>query len=245
MLATLTDFENFVDWMETLGGRIAATLPLLAAFLDKPFEPSPYSPASRLFWNEFYIDFNRIPEFAGNKRATRLAANLPARTKYVDYKRVMAWKRRVLEELARTFQSDAATERQNAFRKFVREQRALEDYARFRAVTDRLRMGWNRWPAKLREGKIGPGDYEEKTKHYHLYVQWIIQQQLDNLSQKGAKNGLMLYLDLPLGLHPDGYDVWRDRESFVKNVAAGAPPDLVFTKGQNWGFPPMSPRRCD
>ena len=46
----LTDFENFIDWMAALGGSVAATLPLLSAFLDEPFEPSPYSPASRLFW---------------------------------------------------------------------------------------------------------------------------------------------------------------------------------------------------
>src|SRR5438552_5716774 len=61
----LTDFEHLMDWMNQLGGSIAATLPILGAFLDKPFEPSPYSPATRLFWNEFYIDLERIPEFRG------------------------------------------------------------------------------------------------------------------------------------------------------------------------------------
>lgn len=53
---TLREFESLMKWMLDHGGRIAATLPLLAGFLDSPFEPSPYSPASRLFWNEFYID---------------------------------------------------------------------------------------------------------------------------------------------------------------------------------------------
>ena len=43
-----------------LGGGLVGTLPLLAAFLDEPFEPIPYSPASRLFWNEFYLDVDRI-----------------------------------------------------------------------------------------------------------------------------------------------------------------------------------------
>jgi hypothetical protein len=51
----LTDFKHLMDWMSNLGGSVAATLPLLGAFWDKPFEPSPYSPATRLFWNEFYI----------------------------------------------------------------------------------------------------------------------------------------------------------------------------------------------
>ncbi len=51
-----TDWKNFSGWVGANGGHIVATLPLLAAFLDRPFEPSPYSPASRLFWNEFYLD---------------------------------------------------------------------------------------------------------------------------------------------------------------------------------------------
>ena len=54
-----------MDWLADLGGSVAGTLPLLGAFLDEPFEASPYSPATRLFWNEFYIDIERIAEFKG------------------------------------------------------------------------------------------------------------------------------------------------------------------------------------
>jgi 4-alpha-glucanotransferase len=237
----ITDFESFMDWMGSLGGTVAATLPLLASFLDQPFEPSPYSPVSRLYWNDFYIDFTRIPEFDGNVEASRLAGTGPASTKLVDYRAVMAWKRAVLQELARSFFSCATPQRLHAFGSFVREHRGVEDYARFRAVTDRLRIGWNAWPAGLRDGEIRVTDYDEEVKHYHLYVQWIVQEQLQSLSQKAHAKGQMLYLDLPLGLHVDGYDTWADRQFFVRGICAGAPPDLVFTKGQNWGFPPMDP----
>ncbi|MFP4623746.1 MAG: hypothetical protein ACLFRX_06155, partial [Gemmatimonadota bacterium] len=37
------------------GASLIGTLPLLAAFLDRPYEPSPYAPVSRLFWNELYL----------------------------------------------------------------------------------------------------------------------------------------------------------------------------------------------
>ena len=50
-----------------------------------------------------------------------------------------------------------------------------------------------------------------------------------------------LYLDFPIGVHPDGQDVAQHRESFVKGMSVGAPPDAFFTKGQNWGFPPLDP----
>jgi 4-alpha-glucanotransferase len=106
---------------------------------------------------------------------------------------------------------------------------------------DRLRTPWNRWPARLRDGVLRRGDYDEAAKNYHLYAQWIVQDQLNALSSRAAARGQFLYLDLPLGLHPAGYDVWRDREFFVQGVSGGAPPDPVFTQGQNWGFPPMNP----
>jgi 4-alpha-glucanotransferase len=51
----LTELESLMDWTADRGGRVISTLPLLATFLDEPFEPSPYSPISRLFWNEFYV----------------------------------------------------------------------------------------------------------------------------------------------------------------------------------------------
>ena len=39
-----------------LGIDVVSTLPLYAAFLDEPFDPSPYAPVSRLHWNEVYLD---------------------------------------------------------------------------------------------------------------------------------------------------------------------------------------------
>ena len=232
----LTDFANLMDWMHSLGGSVAATLPLLGAFLDEPFEPSPYSPATRLFWNEFYIDPERIPEFAGQTLPEPLK-----QTKLVDYRAVMAHKRRILEQLSQTFFSDATPERLQAFGKFLRTNEGVEDYARFRAVMDRQRQPWQAWPARLRDGTIQETDYDEATKDYHLYAQWIIQEQLQALSDHLGERGQYLYLDLPLGLHGAGYDIWRNREFFVQGVAGGSPPDPVFTKGQNWGFPPMNP----
>ena len=41
-----------------------STLPVYAAFLDEPFDPSPYAPASRLHWNEVYLDDASVPAAA-------------------------------------------------------------------------------------------------------------------------------------------------------------------------------------
>jgi len=43
------------------GVDVLSTLPLYAALLDEPFDPSPYAPASRLHWNELYLDDGGLP----------------------------------------------------------------------------------------------------------------------------------------------------------------------------------------
>lgn len=45
-----------------LGIDMIAALPLYAAFLGVPFDPSPYSPISRLHWNEVYLSDQGLPD---------------------------------------------------------------------------------------------------------------------------------------------------------------------------------------
>src|SRR5436190_10349616 len=57
-----TRMRLLAEWTTGLGGDLVGSTPLNAAFLDEPFEPSPYLPVSRLFWNELYIDPAAAPE---------------------------------------------------------------------------------------------------------------------------------------------------------------------------------------
>lgn len=246
----LSDFEELMDWAAGLGGKVAATLPFLASFLDEPFNPSPYAPVSRLFWNEFYVDVSRVPELAGCPAARSLLAQdeLQAQVEdlrssdLVDYRRQMALKRRVLEEMARCFFAGESG-RQAALEDFVASCPGVEDYARFRATCEREGVSWLAWPERLRDGALRPGDYDERVARYHLYAQFVAHEQLRQASDRADRNGQLMYLDLPLGVHPYGYDVWRYRDVFATDVSAGAPPDAVFTRGQDWGFPPLHPER--
>ena len=106
---------------------------------------------------------------------------------------------------------------------------------------EKRRESWWTWPERLRNGAIEAGDYDETARRYHLYVQWLADAQVSALAERAGKRGPGLYLDLPLGVNPDGYDVWRDRDSFAVGASAGAPPDSFFTLGQEWGFPPLHP----
>ncbi len=245
-----TDFKTLVDWIGRLGGSVAASLPLLAAFLDEPCDASPYAPASRLFWNEFYIDISRIPELKTCEAAQALLASAEVQhelealrsSPFVDYQRQMALKRRILEELESSLWVET-TERRTLFRRFVEDHPRVEDYARFRATAERQGAPWSSWPPPLREGVLREGDYDGRSMSYHLYAQWVTHEQMEVLTGKTKASGVGLYLDLPLGVHPYSYDVWRERNAFVLEVSGGAPPDAFFTKGQDWGFPPLHPER--
>jgi len=233
---TLTELESLIDWMDEMGGQVAATLPLLPTFLDKPFEPSPYSPISRLFWNEFYLSPERSPEYPIHDSASRA----PSASPLVDYRREMVRKRRVLEKMSRSLFEQSGRRREQ-MEEAVRMNPALSVYAQFRAVTDKAGTGWRNWPSRLKGGLIRESDYRQDDFRYHLYAQWLVQEQMQQLSERAARSSCVLYLDLPAGLHADGFDIWRYQNLFVQGISVGAPPDPLFTSGQNWSFPPMNP----
>lgn len=244
------DLETITEWVASMGGNVIATLPLLPTFLEKPFEPSPYNPVSRLLWNEFYLDVTKSPDLARCPSALSLLESISFQKEIetsrhsalVDYYRLMALKRRILSELCRCFFAESS-ERLQDFYNFIQNYPIVEDYACFRATLEKQRVPWRLWPEPLRDGVLREGDYDETVKRYYLYVQWLAHEQVQSLFKKSRKNNTMLYLDLPVGVHPDGYDVWRERNVFGLEASAGAPPDAVFTRGQNWRFPPLHPER--
>ncbi|HEX6201831.1 MAG TPA: 4-alpha-glucanotransferase, partial [Thermoanaerobaculia bacterium] len=260
----LTGLEELGRWIGGLGGTTVATLPLLAAFLGDgslagpgPFEPSPYAPASRLFWNELWIDPRRLPELADSPEAQRLlaspdfareAAQLAA-GRFVDYRHAYALRRRVLALLAGAFFAAAPPGRRAELDALLARRPELADYAAFRAVGESRKESWHSWPEPLRSGTIGEGEGDEAARRFHLYVQLAADRQLAEVGAAlaaaapggDARGGL--YLDLPLGVHPDSYDAWRHRDLFATAVSAGAPPDDFFVRGQDWGFQPIHPER--
>jgi 4-alpha-glucanotransferase len=242
-----SDLAELAGFVGALNGSVVGTLPMLAGFLDEPFNPSPYAPVSRLFWNEFYLDIAKIPEFPDCRSARAIAdAEVFARElsavrmqSLVDYRKTMALKRRVLEALLDDFFSKPSWRRDN-FENFFATDRAVRDYAEFRAKNERERKTWSHWAEQERAGVLVAGSYDERAKRYHGYVQWLCAEQMRGLAAAPA-NSAALYLDFPLGVNRDGYDVWRERDLFVLQASGGAPPDSLFAKGQNWGFPPFDP----
>ena len=243
-----TDLAALLDWVANQGGSLVATLPMLSWLAEVSDDPSPYSPASRLFWNEVYLDVERIPEFAECPAAQELVQSAGFQQELtalrqagtVDYRRQMELKTRVLRELAAHF-FRRSSPRRNQFEAYLRERPELGAFAEFRAVGERQGTVWPHWPERLQQGAFQPDDYDEADRLRHAYTQWLVEQQLQALATETRDRGLLWYLDYPLGVNSAGYDVWSRRDLFAAAASGGAPPDSFFTKGQDWGFPPMHP----
>ncbi len=244
----LRELADMVRWVGDAGGDLVATLPLMATFLDYPFEPSPYAPVSRLFWNEFFLDIERLPELARDETARARLEAAEHRTSVgalnsrglVDYRAQAALRREVLASLAETAFSGPS---RDELERFAAQHPRTRDYAQFRATVETREEVWHNWPAPLRDGDLTEADYHAVNYRYHLYVQHRMQEQLAALATDVRKLGGGLYLDMPLGVHPDGYDAWRERPAFLADTSAGAPPDDLFVGGQDWGFRPLHPER--
>ena len=243
----LTDLDQLARIVRGHGASVVATLPLLAGFGPEPFEPSPYLPVSRMYWHERWIDVeaefdsstpNRLLARARELKAELRAAATAAHP-LVDGARSLAGKREILSELVRSLRSADST-RLEDYEAFVAARPALVDYARFRAAGDELGIDWTTWPHRLRDGSIVEGDVDRGLVELYCYGQWVAQRQLTEVARRCEQRGQVLSLDLPLGAHARGYDVWRHRDQFVERLAVGAPPDRFFPGGQWWGFPPPS-----
>jgi 4-alpha-glucanotransferase len=54
-----------------------------------------------------------------------------------------------------------------------------------------------------------------------------------------------LYLDLAVGVAPDGAATWCHPKSYAPDARIGAPPDLFNAAGQDWGLAPIKPSSLD
>jgi len=245
----LTDLGRLLRWTSRQGGDAVGTLPLMAAFLDEPLEPSPYSPASRRFWNELYLDPTRLPEWHEVSEARRLAASADVRRRiqaaressHVEHREIHRLQAELLDSLAASW-AKAGGETTPEFAEFLEAYPDAQHYAAFRATLEHRGESWNRWPERWRKVGIPDEAFRDDVRRRHLYAQFRFATQLTDVAGSLEPADAGLYLDLPLSTHPMGYDVWAHGHLFADGCTLGAPPDSFHPAGQNWGLPPLRPQ---
>ena len=210
----LRDLEALCRWVHAQGGDLVTVLPLSPTFNAEWPEPSPYSGVSRLFWSELILDLGDA------HRPVAAPASLDVTRADAEVRAALA--RRPLP---------AAAELDDELRR----------YARFRGAQAKLGRNWRAWPAAARSGDLGPGDVDADEERFHLVSQALVRRQLRDLRRRLDGDGMRLGLDLAVGGHPDGYDPWSRQSLFGEGISVGAPPDMGFPSGQDWGFSPVLP----
>ena len=245
----LGDLAEVARLVRARGGTLLGTLPLLACFYDRPHHnPSPYSPITRLYWNELYIDvrpeaWRRLglpgaEQVAGDPSLAAAAAPL-GDLELVDYRRAAAIRREALGRLSRAAWADPAARAR--IEAFAAERPRVNDYARFRAHCETTGRPWGDWPERERDGDLAGAALDEELRRTHVFAQMVLHEQMAGLKRRDDTAGL--YLDLPVGVDCTGYDLWRERGAFASTISVGAPPDPLARGGQNWAVPPLHPGR--
>jgi 4-alpha-glucanotransferase len=242
-----TDLAALVDLASDLGAAGIALNPLHALF-DDPADASPYSPNSRLFLNTRYIDVEAVAEFPGLSAEMGHEIAALRRTDVIDYGGVVAVKTRALGLAYEALCQRKRTKRYREFQRFRRERGpTLARFAAFENLRSRFRTPWWEWPAEWQT----PNDETLKKLRrahedgvaFHEYLQWIADLQLGRCRDLAAQCGMPigLYLDLAVGVRPDGFDAWNNQDSLLRSVEIGAPPDILNTGGQKWGLAGVNP----
>ena len=244
-----TDLRALIDLAADLGAAGVGLNPMHALFDDRPAEPSPYFPNSRLFLNPLYIDVEAVPEFPGLR-----AAGLEGRIEQlrnadmVDYAAVAAAKRHALGLAHENFRRAGAPDRRDAFNRFRQARGSLlTKFACFELLRRKLDGPWWHWPLQWRSVDEAALDMLARTAEadvsFFEYVQWLAHDQLDRCRARARERGLAigLYLDIAVGVRRDGFDAWCGQDAILSGMAIGAPPDALNRSGQDWGLAAFNP----
>ena len=248
------------------GGGFVGLNPLHALW-NRGAHVVPYAPLSRRFGNELHLDLDAIPEASTCAAYRRCLASSEVRrtlervraSDRIDHRAVATLKRRLLLLLHAEFRRrhrDRSTRRGRAYARFrAREGTPLQDFATFVAIGEARfaargaarALDWRQWPQGLRDPRGGAvrefADTHREDVDFHTWVQFEFDRQLAGASRaaRNAGLGLGLYLDLPVGTDPGGYDPWAEPHLFAHDASVGAPPDDFAAAGQDWGIAPLVP----
>jgi 4-alpha-glucanotransferase len=215
------------------------------------YADSPYQCFSAFAGNPLLISPNRLvrngilpPE------AVVDAPDFPADR--VDYGPVIEFKRRLLAQAHRRFESKATAIQQLDFEQFCAEHRDwLDDFALFMAVKEyhMAKEGgvWNTWPREIAfrepDGMAHWSDKLAEDVSRHKFLQYLFFEQWLALKAYANGKGIRIIGDVPIFVAFDSADVWANRDLFFLDedgnptYVAGVPPDYFSETGQRWGNP--------
>lgn len=237
-IGELPDLALLADWCRATGLTFIQLLPMN----DVGFSFRPYDAESCFAIDPMYLSIEGLKKADAGLVAKDVAAlrkKFPPRL-HVDYG-VKRAKLHVLKKVFDASGADAAAETA----RFARAQRDwLRPYAAFRVLKEKQGYrSWEEWPlAERRDGETVARVLREEPEavRFQEWLQWQLYEQFRRARAACLERGVLLMGDLPFLVSRDSADVWAHQGDYKLDLAAGAPPDLLFAKGQKWGMPPYN-----
>lgn len=239
------------------GASAIAISPVHAMFSANPYQYSPYSPSSRLFFNVLHIDPAAVSgEEALAAAIDRLHADEERlclrENELIAWPATVRWRLAILRDLFDHY--DIHNDGWKEFEAFRLEGGiALEDHARFEALHASMRENgtqgsWHSWPEEYRDPRSDSvaqfAEAHDPHIMFHAFLQWQAVRGLKNAQQTARESGMRIGLitDLAVGAEGSGSQAWSRQSQMLNGLSIGAPPDVLGPHGQNWGLAAFSPR---
>ena len=265
-IGDFSDLALLIEKAAGVGADFIGLNPIHALYPANPNACSPYGPSSRRWLNYLYIDATAIDGYDDASVQAVVSSNEFKATleharnvEHVDYEAVAHVKLAALKAVFDVYDAKYLrknTKQNKAFKAFVEAGgESLDMLAVYDALQSHLKAegkdSWG-WPVFPQEYK----DYynpavakfksaNEQDVKFYLFLQWIAAQQLELASNKATDAGMTigLYRDLAVGVSEGSAEIWGNKDLYCTGASVGAPPDILGPLGQNWGLPPMDPRK--
>ena len=265
-IGDFSDLALLIEKAAGVGADFIGLNPIHALYPANPNACSPYGPSSRRWLNYLYIDVTAIDGFEDASVQAVVSSDEFKATleharnvEHVDYEAVAHVKLAALKAVFDAYDAKYLrknTKQNKAFKAFVEAGgESLDMLAVYDALQSHLKAegkdSWG-WPVFPQEYK----DYHnpavakfkranEQDVKFYLFLQWIAAQQLELASSKATDAGMTigLYRDLAVGVSEGSAEIWGNKDLYCTGASVGAPPDILGPLGQNWGLPPMDPRK--
>ncbi len=239
-IGDLDDLRRLAAWSAGEGAGFVGVSPLGAPNPGPSPEASPYYPSTRRFGSPLHLAIEPIArEHPGVDVADlRELARALNGDRRIDRSRVIAAKLAALQRIWDRGIGDRAG--LDAWR--AEQGEALERWAAFSVLSERLGPGWQSWPEPYRD-PAGPAvaavaNEASDRIAFHCWLQLCFDRQL-----AAASEPMPRLADMPVGVDPGGFDAWDWQDQLAIGASIGAPPDRFNTAGQDWGLPPFIPHR--
>ena len=237
-IGELPDLKLLINWCELTGMSLIQLLPMN----DVGFNFRPYDAQSMFALDPMYLSLQELEGIDSKpfvKDIKKLQELFPTGVQRVNY----GIKTAKLTLLWKIFKSIDAT-RIPAFRSFIKENAFwLDDYALFKVIKEKNNeRAWEEWDQALKDrDKEALLSFQKNNSDiltFQQWLQWQLFEQFSKVKKYAQKKKVFLVGDLPFLVSRDSADVWAHQKYFKLELSSGAPPDMLYSRGQRWGMPP-------